>query len=127
MSTLIQEAVAELFATQRAIAGVAIKYRVGAQDCELTAIPGQSINEQYGSDGIAATSHLHDWIVDQTELEIDSAQVWPAKGHLILTDDSRCFEVVFRDGENCWRYTDQTRQAIRIHTVEVAMPEDSDG
>lgn len=128
MSTPQESAVAELYAAIRENSGKSIKYRVGNDDCELTAIPGQSISEQYGDDGVAATARLLDWIIDEPDdLRIDGDKVEPQPDHLILTDDGRCYLVTHSAGENCWRYTDQTRQAIRIHTIEIEPPEVTSG
>ena len=98
-------------------AGVDIVYRRDAADCELTAVPGRRDSEDYGSDGAAVVSTQHDWIVDPTELVIDSETITPQLGDLIIHGD-QTFIVVYGDGENVWRWTDQYRQRIRIHTVE---------
>lgn len=99
--------------------GVAIKYRRDAGDCELTAVPGRRASEDIGADGAAITSTDHDWIVDPALLVIDGEAIEPRAGDLIVTtSDDKTFVVVYADGEHCWRYTDQFRQRIRIHTIE---------
>lgn len=118
MTTLAEKAAAWMGGRLEAASGVAIKYRRGSADCELTAVPARRESDDYGVDGAAAVATQHDWILDPTKLQLDGDLVLPDAGDLIVTDDGQAFVVVFDDAENCWRWTDQYRQRIRVHAVE---------
>ena len=118
MSSL-SNAVAAMHSTVLAATGVTGKYKRGNHEVERTFIPGRSTSTDYGEDGAAITARTHDWIeTNPCSLKIDNALIKPKLGDRFDTDDGRSFVVVAGDGEKCWRWTDQTQQAIRIHTVE---------
>lgn len=116
--TLLTRAASWLANATELAAGEPVKYRRGAGDCELTAVPGRRLSEDIGADGAAIVSTLHDWIVDPEELVIGGETIKPQTGDIIATASGQTFVVVYSDGENCWRWTDQYRQRIRVHSVE---------
>ncbi len=102
-----------------AAAGVTGKYKRGSDEVARTMTPGQTISEDYGDDGAAITARTHDWIeIDPESLKLNGETIKPQLGDRWDTDDGRSFVVVYGKGEKLWRWTDQTQQAIRIHTVE---------
>lgn len=107
-----------LHATLRETAGLAGHYRRGAVECGCVFVPCETVSTDYGDDGVAVTARTHDWKVETEEIVLDSQVINPAIGDLVVLDDGRTFVVVYGDGEKCWRWTDYTRTARRIHTVE---------
>lgn len=102
-----------------AVSGQTIKYRrSGADTGDITATPARRTSEDYGSDGALIVSTNHDWIIDKSKLVIDSVAIDPQPGDLIVTADGQTFVVVPDEAENCWRWTDQFQQRIRVHTIE---------
>ncbi len=81
------------------------------------AIPLRHLSEDYGDDA-AAVASLRDWRFDPAELKIDGNTVTPQIGDMFLPDSGGAYVVVYGDGENCWRWTDQTQQFMRVHFVE---------
>jgi hypothetical protein len=117
--SLLANAVAAMHSTVLAAAGVAGKYKRGTDEIERTFIPGRSVSTDYGEDGAAIVARTHDWIETNPDgLLLIGQVVKPKVGDRFDTDDGRSFRVVYGEGESCWRWTDQTQQAIRIHTVE---------
>ena len=116
--TIAQRGAAWMAGKLEAVSGQAVKYRRGTADVELTAVPARRTSEDYGADGSLIVSTNHDWLLDKARLVIDGEAIEPRRGDLIITADGQTFVVVPAEAENCWRWTDQYRQRIRVHTIE---------
>jgi hypothetical protein len=118
-STFASRGSAWLGSRLEALSGEPAKYRRGAADMEIVVVPCVRQSEDYGADGAVVVATEHDFKVDPTTLVIDSEVIKPQTGDLIIKTETQETFVVVPDGtENCWRWTDQFKTRIRIHTVE---------
>lgn len=100
------------------VAGEAVTYRRGNDAVNgVTAVMGSTRHDDYGADGFNATGREQDWIFVSQDLP------WvPERGDEIDWIDPQgqrhTFQVLPRLDDRCFRYTDQTRHAMRVYTVE---------
>ena len=120
MISALDAAMAALHGSLRGIAGVPGKYRRGISEVSCVFVPCETISQEYGNDGAIVTARTHDWKVEANEIQLEGNAIEPALDDLVVLDDGRTFAVVHGAGEKCWRWTDYTRTARRIHTVETA-------
>ena len=116
-ATAIQQA----FAGLQAVAGLQITYATPAGNVGLRAVPGQSTFEIADADGGIIESQSRDYILLASELVIGGAAVIPARGHSVTEIAGDGFTYVYEvnrpdGGEQPWRYSDSSRQRLRVHT-----------
>lgn len=116
--TVAQRGAAWMASKLEVVSGQAVKYRRGNADIELTAVPARRTSDDYGADGALIVSTSHDWLIDKSRLVIDGEATEPQSGDIIATADGQTFVVVPDEAENCWRWMDQFRQRIRVHSIE---------
>lgn len=113
------DAIAWGVAKQKATQGVAITYsRTGVGSVSLTAIPGNTRTEMVTDEGFSLPATPQDFLILALELELDSVQVEPERGDAIELSDGTVFHVVPRDGETCFRWSDNHRTVYRVHVTE---------
>lgn len=103
---------------RRANAAVTVTYRRGAHSVELLATRGSTRIESQGSD-IVLHSEQTDWIVDVSELVLNSVATEPQRNDTIeeeIDGVTRVYQVVPLGPENCWRWHDRMQAEYRIHT-----------
>jgi hypothetical protein len=118
LPSIIANAVAIALDAVAAVAGERAKYRRDNFDCELTWIPGRETSSDDAGDAGHNETTFHDGIVDPAELKLGGVLVTPQRGDLVIRADGSTYVVAYADGENVWRWTDQTHTRMRIHTVE---------
>lgn len=118
MTTLLDDAVSELLASQQATAGMAVRYGRGVLDVELTAIPGRSQHESDGTGNEAIGARSRDWLIEPSDLVLEGETITPQRGDTVTLGDV-VYEVVHRGESECFRWTDQTRRLIRVYSQEV--------
>ncbi len=124
MSRLAAAVVLHNAALQSA-AGVAVTYRRDSSTVDVTAIPGSTDFEIVGPDGVAEQFQSRDWLIEATDLVISSTVVLPAKGDEIdetVGAETHTYRVLSPGGGAVYRFSDQYRKVLRIHTklVETA-------
>lgn len=117
MANLIDNAVAGIFKQTRRVSGIPITYTRGATSLSLTAIPGQTVLEVESGD-IMIQHKSRDYLILAEELVFGGVAVVPARGD-VITDNGKTKSVLAVGGEANWKYTDQSRQVIRVHTKEL--------
>lgn len=100
-----------------------VTYRRGNES--IVDLPATMAGTQHGDLGdgdVQVTARDQDWLVLQSDLLIGGVFITPATGDEIDWTDSQSvahtFRVSLRGGDRCFRHTDQTRQLLRVYTVE---------
>lgn len=91
-----------------------VTYARGADSVTVAATKGQSRFEVTDDTG-TSTLLSEDFIIAPALLVLDGTTVLPEPGDRI-TDGGVVYEVMAIPGEPHWRYTDQYRHQVRIHT-----------
>lgn len=118
-------AVSSLNAALQSAAGVAVTYRRSSDTVAITAIPGSTDFEVVGPDGVVETFESRDWIIDAEDLVLASTTVLPVKGDEIdetVGSETHTYRVLSPGGGAVYRFSDQYRKVLRVHTklVETA-------
>jgi hypothetical protein len=125
----MQRATARLATRLQSRAGVNVIYQRGggsAGECSvpLVAIPGKEGGgaSSPGAATIARYEHTErDWLIAVAELAFEGVPTEPVRGDRIIEIDGpkSSWEVLPRDAEKDWRFTDETGQIYRVHCVLV--------
>jgi hypothetical protein len=126
----ITAAVSRLASRLQSRAGVSVVYtreagQPGERSVTLVAIPGgerQPVTEPQGRGGRVDRLD-RDYLIVAADLVLGGTLVTPESGDRVTEtiDGTACvFELLATPGEPCWRYTDATRQMIRVHTKPVS-------
>ena len=118
MGSLLSNAVGLLASTSKQAGGMEVRYVRGTDEVSLVAVPGRSDIEDQGIDTETLTAKADDWLILAEDLWIDEAKITPKRGDRIYSN-GHVFEVVRRGESLCYRWTDQTKQILRVYTVEV--------
>jgi hypothetical protein len=118
MADLLLQGAAWLAGQMKANAASAVVYGRGAASLPITATRGRSTFEiQDGSGGLLTVESI-DWIIDPDDLVFSGSAVLPQKGDRITAGTLVC-EVLPIGSEPCWRWCDQYRRQMRIHTKAI--------
>lgn len=99
-----------------------VAYQRGDDEVQLSATIGQTTFEQVDDHGVTRIQS-RDFLVRSVDLVLGSVAVFPLAGDRIVeTDGSRTYtyEVMAPGGEPPYRYGDQFRNTLRIHTKLVS-------
>ena len=116
MPNLKANAVRLRHAAQLRVSGVDAIYRRGNDVCELRLVPGQHRPQEYGADVEEVSADQFDFLALAEDLAINSTNTTPQRGDVIELGDET-FEVTHGGEVDPWRYTDQTRQVMRVFTL----------
>ena len=99
-----------------------VTYRRGAASVVVNATVGSSLlkvaSGQYGEVQMVRTDR--DYLIAAEDLVLSGGVVEPADGDQIHdATDGRKYEVLAPRGEPSWRYSDNRRTMLRIHTKDV--------
>lgn len=102
------------------IAAVSVTLRrTGETDVTVSATPGRTPLEVDNGDGTSLRFESRDYLIEAADYAFAGTVTEPAEGDLILETISgvtRTYAVLPIPGESCWRYCDQNRVLIRVHT-----------
>lgn len=125
MSNLLATGVAWLHQQRAAYLAKSVTYRRGMSSVTLSdATYGKTQATIAGNEAVDVVSQIDDWIFDPAGLVLDGEATFPQDGDQIIeTSGGQSFVFDVRPFENgeCWRYTDGTKLAIRVHTVRAAI------
>ena len=116
MATVVEQAVIAAYNAARRLAGVSLTYTRGANSVVVTAIPGRSTQTVEVGDTINEVQ-TRDYLILASELILSGAETTPQRGDTITVGLS-VLDLLSVSGEPVWRYSDQTRQVIRIHAKD---------
>lgn len=118
MSTTQTLALIGAYKSARLLSGRSVTYTRGAGSVSLTCIPGQTQFSADSGDGIVTYTNTDDFLFLTSELIISGSAITPRKGDTIT--DNGTVHTVFCIGPDAqYRYTDQEKRIIRIHTRKV--------
>ncbi len=118
MATLLESGVSWLGAQLRAAAGVTVRYKRGANEVELIAVPGRADQPTEGSGLEVIATSARDWLINPADLIIESEQITPLRGDKLHHGD-KSFEVIHRGNGECFRYSDPSQQMMRVYMQEI--------
>ena len=120
MAGFLADAIAELNDTLDDAVGVSVTYSRGATSATLIATVGETVFESDNEFGVLRIE-TRDYIVTRSRLDAAGFGE-PERGDRITEtqgDDVVTHEVLDRQGMMPFRYCDQSRKRIRIHTTRV--------
>jgi hypothetical protein len=100
-----------------------VTYRRGDRVVELNATIGRTEFQQDDGYGIVVRSESRDYIVRASDLSLDGVPTLPEVGDRI--EEIQCGETYVYEvlpigaSQQHWRFSDQFRQTIRIHTRQI--------
>lgn len=106
------------FKVMRQVSGVDIVYtRPGEPDLSVTlwALPGRSSHDVVQSNMVVEQIQSLDFIVKVADLVLGGSATLPQPGDYCTTEDGSVHWLLNVGGEPRWKYTDQTKQFIRLH------------
>lgn len=96
-----------------------VTYTRGAQEVDLNATVGRSIEQQQDQEsGQVFEFETRDFLIRSADLILGSVTVTPLPGDTI-TEDGIEHRVLPNGTEPSWRYADQERTTIRVRTKKV--------
>lgn len=122
----LRDAILQAMTAARQAASADITYRRGESETELTAIVGRTPFEQVNESGVVTRFESRDYLIIATELVIDDEQTLPAIGDQIreiVGNEVQVYKVLEMGGQPHWRYSDQFRTTLRVHTKHVSTEE----
>lgn len=99
-----------------------VVYVRGEDSVSIAATFGRVAYRVEGNYGILERHEVRDYLVLAADLVLDGAEVLPQPGDRIretVGDTVHVYEVMPIGGEPCWRYSDDFRQTLRIHSKHV--------
>ena len=91
--------------------------RFGGAPQTMAATIGRTDAERLGESELVTTAGVRDYIFRTIDFLVDGVFVPPDRMDSIAEADGATWEVVEVAGEPVWRYSDEYRNAIRVHTA----------
>ena len=113
--SIVAQAVAGAFASLQAVSGEAVTYCAGSDEVSLVAVPGRSGFQQANDSGITEIQS-QDWLILAAELKRNDQPFLPRRGHLIKDQSGRYWKALSDGNEPPFRFNDQFRIVLRVHT-----------
>lgn len=113
--TIQTDAVIAAYKAVRSMSGVTATYTRGANSVTLKVVQGQTQLQATADNGIVVIGNAHDFLILVSELIINGSNTLPLRGDTI-TVGSTVYTVLTMGGDAQYRYTDQERVIIRVHT-----------
>lgn len=120
---VLAEAVAGLQEALEAADGKSITYHRGASSLPLVAVVGRTLFEEIDESGIVRQVESRDFLVLRERLVMNGEPTLPARGDQIrelVAGRAFVYEVLSRNGEPQYRFSDGHRVRLRIHTKLIA-------
>ena len=115
MPDLLGNAMRWLEAQRRKYLTVPVIYRRGDLSVELPATIGKTVFKVSGDYGRFQYIESRDYLVSTVDLLLNGETTLPEKGDEII-ESGQIYEVLAPNSEPEWRYSDSSRQCLRIHT-----------
>jgi hypothetical protein len=119
MANLLGTAATWLEGKRKAFATIDVTYRRGEDSITVKATVGRTTFEQDNADGIILRNESRDYLITAADLLLDGETVLPAIGDRIEETSGETtfiYEVLPIGSQQCWRYSDDYRLTLRIHT-----------
>lgn len=122
MADLLKVSSAWLEAQRKAHAASAITYCRGALSVIVQATVGATTFEVDSGHGVIERIESRDFLITAADLVLDGAEVLPQRGDQVkelIGSTVVIYEVMAPGEEPPWRYSDQWRKTLRVHTKYV--------
>ena len=116
---LLNRGAAWLAGTMAAHAAEDVHFLRGGSAVVVRATLGRAVYEQAGDDGLVTRTSARDYLVPAASLTVDGAPVEPRPGDRFVEGGlaaGHLYEVTSIAGEPCWRWSDEFRRTMRVHT-----------
>ena len=113
--TIQTDAVIAAYKAVRSMSGVTATYARGANSTTIKCVMGQTQLTAEADNGVITIGNSHDFLFLVSELVINGVNVLPIRGDTI-TQGGTTYTVLTMGGDAQYRYTDQERKIIRVHT-----------
>ncbi|HUU35281.1 MAG TPA: hypothetical protein VMW48_14550 [Vicinamibacterales bacterium] len=120
---LLDQASAWLDGKRKAHLSRPVTYQRGAESVEVQARVGRTVFEAADAYGVVERTESRDFLVLAADLVLGGAAVLPERGDRIRETDGAkvyVYEVMAPGKEPHWRWSDDYRRTLRIHTKHVA-------
>ena len=81
-------------------------------------VPGKTPHDVVSEGQLLERLQSRDYLIEVSKLRLNGANILPEKGDRI-TEGSKVFAILSNGVDAQWKYTDQTRLIIRVHTKEL--------
>jgi hypothetical protein len=123
VADLLKQASAWLDGMRKAHLSGAVTYSRGKRSVEVQATIGRTVFETADAYGVVERSESRDFLILAADLVLDGQAVLPERGDRIREADGEkvyVYEVMAPGKEPEWRWSDDYRRTLRIHTKQVA-------
>lgn len=123
MPNMLETAMSWFDSQRKAHMASTVTYRRGADTFEIQASAARSTFEQTDEQGVVLRElATKDWIVSAADMLIDAVAIEPRSGDRITDAGGITYQVTSVGGEPPWRWSDEFRNMMRIHTTEFKLP-----
>lgn len=81
-------------------------------------VPGKTPHDVVSDGQLLERVQARDFLIEVSKLQLNNVEVLPLRGDRV-TEGTRSYMVLSNGVDAMWKYTDQTRQIIRIHCKEL--------
>lgn len=89
--------------------------RSGASAFSVNATIGRTGSDQLTEGELVAGVKVRDYIFRAVDLRVSGTFVPPRRGDLVTDADGQVWEVVEIGGEECWRWSTEYKDSVRVH------------
>ena len=118
MADLIAQGAAWLTNQRRASASQTVTYSRGTASVSISAAIGNSAFT-LDNGNVVLNLESRDYLFAAADLVLNGNAVTPLPGDRITEADGQVYEVLPIAGEPAWRYSDNARTSLRVHTRQV--------
>jgi hypothetical protein len=112
---MLQEGLSWLEAQRKTHLTVPVIYRRGGNSAEVPATVGKTVFKVIDDYGRCQHIESRDYLISAADLVLNDTQVLPGPGDKIV-ENGFVYEVMAPNNEPEWRYSDSSRNTLRIHT-----------
>ena len=113
--SMLQEGLSWLESQRKTHLSVPVIYRRGSDSTEVQATIGKTVFKVTDDYGRYQHIESRDYLISAAELVLENTQILPEPGDEIV-EGNFVYEVMAPNNEPEWRYSDSSRQTLRIHT-----------
>ena len=112
---MLQEGIAWLESQRKIHLTSPVIYRRGGDSAKVSATVGKTVFKVTDDYGRYQHIESRDYLISVADLVLNNTRILPEPGDEII-ENSFIYEVMAPNDEPEWRYSDSSRQTLRIHT-----------
>ena len=113
--SMLQEGLSWLESQRKTHLSVPVIYRRGSDSAEVPATIGKTVFKVTDDYGRYQHIESRDYLISAADLVLNDTRILPEPGDEII-GNGFIYEVMAPNNEPEWRYSDSSRQTLRIHT-----------